>query len=420
MELFTPQKLSILFAILIGQSAHATTGYFFHGYGVKAQGNAGVSIANFNDAMTIANNPAGLSWVDDQVNIGATVFKPERSADIHGNLAGANGNYDGNKREYFVLPEIAIRKQINDQVALGLAVYGNGGMNTGYKNNPFSAFGNTGTAGVDLKQIFISPAVAWKFTEHQSIGIASKFLYQEFSAKGISGFSAFSANGQNLSNNGTDSSTGVGFQIGWSGKFIDDHLIFGLNYASKIKAGHFDKYSGLFANSGSFDVPESYGAGLSYQATAKLKLSADVVRINYSDVDSVGQSFSVSSILAGNAFGTKNGPGFGWNDINIYRIGATYEINPAYTLRVGYSHNDQPIKKDQTFLNILAPGVIQDHVSIGGGWKIDPKQELDLAYTYGFKKKVKGQNSISPAFGGGEADIEMDQHILAISYSYKF
>ena len=40
-------------------SAFATTGYFMHGYGVKAQGTAGTAIAQFQDALTIANNPAG-------------------------------------------------------------------------------------------------------------------------------------------------------------------------------------------------------------------------------------------------------------------------------------------------------------------------------------------------------------------------
>ena len=186
-------------------SAFATTGYFMHGYGVKAQGNAGTSIAQFQDALTIANNPAGLSWIGDRIDVGATVFSPDRSAEITANqmpqaYPNANGQYDGNGRKYFVLPELAFNHQINDQVALGLAIYGNGGMNTGYKNNPFAAFGNSGTAGVDLTQVFITPAVAWKYSENQSIGIATNILYQRFEARGIAGFSGFSADASNLSN----------------------------------------------------------------------------------------------------------------------------------------------------------------------------------------------------------------------------
>ena len=40
-------------------------------------------------------------------------------------------------------------------------------------------------------------------------------------------------------------------------------------------------------------------------------------------------------------------------DINVYKGGASYQLNPQLTLRAGYSHNDQPISESQTFLNIL-------------------------------------------------------------------
>lgn len=419
MQKFIGGVLPVIILSTLTQHAFATTGYFMHGYGVKSQGNAGASIASFNDALTIASNPSGLSWIDSRVDVGATLFNPKRSAEIEGNLAGANGQYSGNGREYFVLPEFAINKKVNDTVALGLAIYGNGGMNTTYKRNPYTAFGNTGEAGVDLAQVFISPAVAWRYSENQSIGIATNILYQRFEAKGISGFAPFSSDAQKLSNQGKDSATGIGVRVGWSAK-LNDVVTVGANYSSKIEADKFDKYRGLFAQAGGFDVPESYAIGASFQITPALKILADAQRINYSDVDSVGHPFSLASVMAGNAFGTEKGQGFGWKDINIYKLGATYQVNPQLILRAGYSHNDQPIPNDQTFLNILAPGVIQDHLSLGATWSVDQRQELSVAYTYGFKKKVKGNQSIPTAFGGGEANLEMDQHILGLSYGLKF
>ncbi|MGE8542664.1 MAG: OmpP1/FadL family transporter, partial [Acinetobacter sp.] len=126
-------SLGILTVISAG-NAHATTGYFMHGYGVKSQGNAGASIANFNDALTIASNPAGLSWVGRQLDVGATVFAPERSSSIQESPI-ASGEYDANSREYFVIPEVAYSHPVNDTVTVGFALYGNGGMNTSYKQN---------------------------------------------------------------------------------------------------------------------------------------------------------------------------------------------------------------------------------------------------------------------------------------------
>ncbi len=411
--------LSLLLPFL-SLSAHATTGYFMHGYGVKAQGNAGTSIAQFQDALTIANNPAGLSWIGTRLDAGATVFSPDRSAEIVANGAGANGQYEGNGRKYFILPELAYNHQINAQVALGLAIYGNGGMNTGYKNNPFAAFGNTGSAGVDLSQIFISPAVAWKYSENQSIGIATNILYQRFEAKGIQGFAGFSADGGNLSNRGKDSATGIGARIGWSGKFYDERLTLGAEYSSKIKADKFERYQGLFAEQGGFDVPESYGIGAALKVTPKLTVATDVQRIQYSDVNSVGNTFDVNQVMQGHPFGSQQGPGFGWDDINVYKLGITYQAHPKLVLRAGYSHNDQPISNDQTFLNILAPGVVQDHVSVGATWNMDQHQELSVAYTHALEKDVKGNQSIPATFGGGEANLKMSQDILGFSYGYKF
>lgn len=410
-----------VFISVITSPSFATTGYFMHGYGVKAQGSAGTAIAQFQDALTIANNPAGLSWIGNRVDVGATVFSPDRSAEISGNqmpqgYPNANGSYDGNGRKYFVLPEIAVNKQINDQVALGLAIYGNGGMNTGYDNNPYAAFGNTGTASVDLTQVFISPAVSWKYAENQSIGIATNILYQRFEARGIGAFGGFSEDGSNLSNRGKDDATGVGARIGWAGKFFDERLTLGANYSSKINADRFEKYQGLFAEKGDFDVPESYGVGAAVKVTPKLTVAADVQRINYSDVDSVGNS--INQLFVGEKFGSQNGPGFGWEDINVYKLGVSYQAHPKLTVRAGYSHNDQPIPKGETFLNILAPGVVRDHVSLGATWNVDQHQELSVAYTHALKDDVKGP--ISPAFGGGESKIEMSQDILGVSYGYKF
>ncbi len=399
--------------------AFATNGYFSHAYGAQAQGTAGTAIALPQDALAIANNPAGIGSLGQRVDIGATVFNPDRTASITGNGAGANGKYDGNGKEYFVIPEFGYIQPLAHDVTFGLAVYGNGGMNTNYKKNPYAAFGNTGSAGVNLAQIFLSPALAWQFAEGQSIGVSANLLYQRFSATGIQGFSSFSENGKALSDQGNDSSTGIGARVGWSGQ-LGDKVTLGVTWASKIKATRFKKYEGLFAEQGSFDVPENYGIGIAYRPVPQLAISADVQRIEYGDVKSVANPFSVQSLGAGNIFGSSNGVGFGWDSIHVYKLGAVYQYSPALTLRAGYSHSDQPIASSQTLLNILAPGVIQDHASIGATWQVNQHSELSMAYTHGFNNKVNGKNSIPANFGGGEANLEMNQHILALAYGYKF
>lgn len=407
--------------VIASPRAFATNGYFVHGYGIKAQGQAGVSIAQPQDGLAAANNPAGTAWVGDRLDIGASLFAPDRSAEIDGNAFGANGHYDGNNRKYFLLPEMGYSKQLSERLGVGLAVYGNGGMNTDYKNNPYKAFGSQGSAGVDFMQVFVTPSLAYKFTEHQSFGVGVNFVYQRFAAKGLSAFanSAFSSDTDNLNDRGHDTSTGWGPSLGWQGQ-VTDNLTLGLVWSSKIKAQKFDRYAGLFADGGSFDIPEKYGVGLSYRLTPSLTIGADVQEIKYGSVRSVGNDFDVQAVFAGDNFGSKNGPGFGWQDITVYKLAVSYALSPELTLRTGFSHCDQPVKRDQTFLNILAPGVIQNHLSLGLTWRVTAGNELSLAYTHGFEQEVKGNGSIPAAFGGGEANLKMSQDILGIAYAWMF
>jgi len=154
-----------LTAALAPGVALATDGYFAHGYGMKSIGMGGVGIALPQDALAPATNPAGLTMVGDRLDIGAAIFRPVRGSNIQGNLFGPDASYDGNDSSSFVVPEFGYSKTINPRLTVGVAVYGNGGMNTDYKQSPFTRFGGASPAGVDLMQLFIAP------TEFESLSL---------------------------------------------------------------------------------------------------------------------------------------------------------------------------------------------------------------------------------------------------------
>ena len=107
----------------------------------------------------------------------------------------------------------------------------------------------------------------------------------------------------------------------------------------------------------------------------------------------------------------------------MFKVGFNYQWDDKLILRAGYNHNSQPIPSSETLFNILAPGVITDHLSIGFTYKVTNNRELTLAYTHAFKQEVKGSNSIptNPInYGGGEADLEMYQNSLGIAYGVNF
>jgi len=412
---------AVLWTAAMIPPVHATDGYFSHGYGVKAQGIAGVGIALPQDGLAAATNPAGTALVGNRVDVGLTWFVPNRGAEIQGNAFGPDASYDGNGKKNFFIPDIGYTKQLSSSTAVGVAVYGNGGLNTQYTNNPYQRFGATGTAGIDLVQLFISPSIAYRVAEKHTLGVALNIAYQRFEATGLGPFTAYSVSPANFTDQGSDDSFGLGVRLGWIGELTPEFTV-GATWASKTSMQKFEKYKGLFAGGGSFDIPSNYGIGAAYKLTPALTIAGDVKRIEYSSVDSVGNS--LGNLFAGNLFGSANGPGFGWRDVTVVKIGASYDASDRLTLRGGVSYGTQPIPQSQTFLNILAPGVIQTHLSLGATWKVGNSGELSLAYTHGFKVTVNGSGSIPPGFppggfGGGEANIRLEQNILGVAYAWR-
>ena len=66
------------FGLMVGYAvtAHATNGYFSHGYSIKSKGMAGAGVAAPMDAMVPASNPAGLTEVGNRLDLGLSIFSP--------------------------------------------------------------------------------------------------------------------------------------------------------------------------------------------------------------------------------------------------------------------------------------------------------------------------------------------------------
>lgn len=418
--------ISLLAAgVMASPLAYATNGYFPIGYGQKNEAMGGTGIALPQDSIAAANNPAGMVMVGDRTDFGLIWFKPNRHAEITGNAFGLNGTYDGNGRSNFFIPSFGYNRMINADTSLGVSVFGNGGMNTQYNTNPFGALGAQGNLGINLSQLFIAPTWSMKVNPTNAVGVSLNLAYQMFSATGLHpSFDAMSTDPANLSDNGTDTSTGYGFRVGWTGE-VTPMVTLGATYQTKTKMGKFDKYKGLFAEQGGFDIPSKYGVGIAVKAMPETTFAFDIERVNYSDVASVSNSFNGLPTGPSNMLGANGGPGFGWQDNTAYKFGVSHAYNSNFTLRAGYDHCDQPIPNSQTLLNIVAPGIVQDHLSLGGTWTLADKSEISVAYVHAFNKTVNGSGSIPSTgggsgfgLGGGEANLTMHEDSIGISYGW--
>ncbi len=114
--------------------------------------------------------------------------------------------------------------------------------------------------------------------------------------------------------------------------------------------------------------------------------------------------------------GTGNGLGFGWEDTNTYRLAADYRHNDQWTLRAGVAMLDQPIPDDQVLFNILAPAVVEKHVTLGFTYRPNKSSEWSFAYMHAFEEEVKSNLT---AFGI-PGSIQMYQNSVDIGYTLKF
>jgi long-chain fatty acid transport protein len=219
-----------------------------------------------------------------------------------------------------------------------------------------------------------------------------------------------------VTNKGYDDAFGAGVRVGYMGK-ITPQLTIGAAYSSKIDMQKMNKYAGLFAEQGNLDLPENYNVGVAYKFTPDLTIALDYQRINYAGVAAIGNSSTVQTQL-----GTNAGPGFGWHDIDVWKLGAEYKYNKNWTMRAGWNHGDNPIQASDVMLNTIAPGVIKDHLTMGTTYLTSTGGELTVAYTHGFENSVTGaiyqQTQTGPVYAGQET-IRMHQDILGIAYGWK-
>jgi len=436
-------------------AAQATDGYFANGYGMKSIGMGGAAIAVAQEPFGGAVNPGAMSFLGNEWQVGASWFQPLREASRTGSgQAGIDGAVGSESRSFFI-PEFGINWKYRPDLAFGVTVYGNGGMNTDYPASqisnqsactnfrggtpvgPYNMLCGNGSLGVNLMQLMIAPYVSWQPVKGHSLGITPVIAYQRFKAEGLQMFDSplFSNSPGSVTNNGTDSSWGVGVRIGYMGQFTEQ-FAFGAAWQSKVGMGNFDSYKGLFAQQGGFDIPSSLTVGAAFRPSSQWLIALDFERIFYDDAPSVNNPLALiypclpppfgGQNVRANCLGGDNGAGFGWQNVDVWKIGVQYMLNDKWTLRAGYNHTQNPIKPPNVTFNIIAPGVVQNQYSAGTTYRIDRDSEVTGSFMYAAHNTVTGPSFFGPFITPpgvtptATETIGMKQYLLGLAYSRKF
>jgi long-chain fatty acid transport protein len=406
---------------------YGTNGYFPHGWGTRSGALAGAGSALTEDAMIAATNPAGIAALDRTeflIGLGAIKagpgyvaysFESPQEPLPAGSFPLTPRRDKGNPdvpNNLFLVPQLAAAKRLDARSVMGVAVYANGGLNATYGDfdNPGCPEGTAqtgvycgGVAGSDLSQVFVAPTYAYQFNDWLRAGGSLILATQSIEIRGLSAFAGLSQRPDRLTDQGHDRTYGYGVKLG-----LQARIVHGLNAAavvqSRIDMSRFKAYEGLFADGGEFDVPPYATLGLAWDFLPQWTTVFDVQQIWYSNIRALGNDLS-----APGALGSRNGPGFGWDDVTAYKLGLRYVASPRWTARAGFSYTEQPVDPNQLFFNILAGSVFERHFAAGFTRKLDSGDEFDFSIMWAPEQRQRGPN---PLYRDQQLEVSLEGVIV--------
>lgn len=428
MKALNQRKLVLVLSTLIApMGAHATNGMFMIGYGAKSVSMGGAAIANPQDSLAGAVNPATIGEFATRGDVAAEFFLPDAYACV--GTGTARDTCEESRANTFLIPGMAMAMKFNRKLSFGFSAVGAGGGGSRYNTNLYN-IQSPGkdpnvTLGVNLMVMQMNPTVAYRFNKQHTLGASLIMSVQTFRAFGLEEFSPFATDGSNLSAKGNDWSYGAGVRVGWLGKFFDEKLMLGVSGSPRVYMTEFRKYDNLFAEQGDFDTPPVFGIGASYKLTDKTTIALDVTHTLYSDIASVSNvgpnfpgdpagPFPASSEK--NALGKQEGLGFGWKDQTVYKLGVAYQYDPAWTFRAGWNYGKSPVDENREILfNVVAPAVTEHHFTLGAGYQVSKMMEVNLSYMRAFS-----HNQFGPTYIGTAGKIGMSQNSFGASLGLSF
>ncbi|HNA29037.1 MAG TPA: outer membrane protein transport protein [Thiobacillaceae bacterium] len=416
------QLFIALAAVGFAGSAFATNGMNLEGYGPIATGMGGASMAYDNGNAAMMNNPATLGLAGDgsRLDVALGFLGPNVKNVTSGEKSGGDA--------YF-MPAIGWTKK-SGNLTYGVGMFGQGGMGTEYNlsldmlqtgegerselgvgrlmapiaynvNDKLTIAGSLDFvwAMLDLKMAMPIANMAGLITP---TGAGNGTLTGALNALALGGYDNARLDFSD-GNDYTGKARGYGFagKLGFAYK-LSPMVSIGGTYHTKTNLGDLETgttgASMIVTDTGGnptqtvpgkisvrdFQWPETYGIGVSIQATPSLLVAADYKRINWKDVM---KNFTMTYSALGDSitFALPQN----WDDQNVFQIGLSYKATGSLTLRAGVSLSDNPIP-DAT-MHYLFPAIEKNHYTAGLGYAFDASS--DLNFSLQFAPKVTQTNS---------------------------
>lgn len=169
-------------------------------------------------------------------------------------------------------------------------------------------------------------------------------------------------------------------------------------------------------------LPQTVAAGISWQATDRLRVVGQVDWLDWSDSFERldirlrnGNNADLNAFLG--STGIDDSVPLDWEDRFVYRVGAEFAVTEAWALRAGYAYGESPIPS--ATLTPMSAAILEHTLSAGAEWRGE-RWGVALAYQYQFgpERRVGTSGLSAGEFSGSSVDVEA--HVFALTTSFRF
>jgi len=332
--------------------------------------------------------------------------------------AGVTGSSD---RKNFVIPHFHVTfTDPKMGVSYGLSVTSPFGLETDWSFSPIASppagtFNTLRTTTFSrIEMVNVNPNVAFKITDHISIGAGFDYVY----IKDVDFNTSF------LTQNGDGD--------GWGGNvglmYKSDLFSAGVSYRTQVAVritGTATSTTGISTALAYVKLPDTVNGGFTFHPTDTLTISAEADWTDWAKFDQLAFNYSTALSLVPGSLPpiTSSVTPEEWHPTVVAKVGIEWKAQPDLRLRVGYNYDPSPVN-DKNFTPAIP--VNDRHIfSVVAGYDFTKALTVDVAYIYVKQKDINQTASTGPAALGNPQAIrngryESSAHLFGLSANYKF
>ncbi len=406
-KLLTFTALGTILAAVQVQAA----GFHLREQSAAAQGNAYAGATAGAENLSYAYfNAAGITRHDGtQFNIGGTYIAPRaRAKNIY--VDGERDENVDNIVHAAVAPNMAVSHQLNEKAYIALGLNVPYGMITKYDEGWLG-----GEHGVTskLSGVTVTPMGAYKVTDKLSLGAGLQIQYLK--ARLTSGYVPRVVDA---------SVEGKAIDWGWQASSLyefNDNTRLGLSFRSKVahklKGKQKLRYFGtnesvrpdidIYAH---LNTPAMLSMGFVHKINEKWTVMAEYQRVFWSSF----RDLHIKNYNGGDSLTKEK-----WRDTNFYGLGASYQIDNQWKLRLGMAYDQSAVRLKHRTPRI--PDSDRLWYSTGLNYQYNEKLSFDVAYTYIYAHKAHLDTELTGNSGSRTtADYSNSIQLFGFSLNYKF